>query len=357
MKFLYFNCLAHPPRPKGNALNTINEYLMYLNIAETQQKSTTNPQLKEQATSFERVQQVRSTLGRSNSKMAITVNYILHKCDFHQGNFFESETTMAKKLCVSRRTVQRAVAFVRSLFMVRRKRRFNRSNVYALAQWIRQESIIDQLADILPGLRNLLCLTILIPTAMWYHPRANAGRQEFGALYYIRSYEDLKIDSNRINNHTTKRIYDQEQDKTLQRGYCKPKTMQSYAVVDKNPLSSHTTEAIEYQKPVLQKEKTNNMAMYRLVDLVYGSVTDIGVRSGHLQEEDTKKLHNYDNRKAVSEFKEFMKDRYERLQETVNALPLTDEKKKEIIQQQLKQYTDRLPINDRMRLEAEGFTL
>jgi hypothetical protein len=234
---------------------------MYYNPTENQEKYPTNPQL--------RVQQVRSTLGRSNSKMAIAVNYILHKCDFHQGNFFESEITMAKNLGVSRRTIQRAVAFVRSLLMVRRKRRFNRSNVYTLAQWIRQESIIDQLADILPGLRNLLCLTILMPTAMWYHARANAGQREFGALYYIRSYEDLKCmhvlehketvneDKNITNEaqkkkddalqwllaeieKNTKKLQQESREKKLQQESCESPTMQS-VIVDTNPLSPHTS--------------------------------------------------------------------------------------------------------------------
>lgn len=342
---------------------------MYLNIAETQQKSTTNPQL--------RVQQVRSTLGRSNSKMAIAVNYILHKCDFHQGNFFESEQTIAKNLGVSRRTVQRAVAFVRSLFMVRRKRRFNRSNVYSLAQWIRQESIIDQLADILPGLRNLLCLTILMPTAMWYHSRANAGQQEFGALYYIRSYEDLKCmhalehkdtvsEDKSITNEAQKKKDDalqwllaeiEKNTKKLQQESCESPTMQA-VIVDKKPLSSHNKIASEDQKTILQEESTNPMAMYRLRDLVINATADIGLRRGFLQVKEPDIPNNvYEKPRAVFEFKEFVRDRLPRVIDDVNALSLPEEKRKEIIKNQLRIYQDSLTANDCLQLRCEGYPI
>lgn len=167
------------------------------------------------------VNEIRDELKTSGPKSLIVFNYIVHKCDFHNDNFYESEHTIAKNAGCSVRTVKRVVALSRRLFMVKRIRRFNNSNIYSIPQWIRQPHIVDQLADLLPGLRNLLCLSILIPAAVWYQPRSNAGEWTHGPLYSTKLYKDLK-NVNVIEHKVTKN--EEEEHKNLQGGSCKRDT-------------------------------------------------------------------------------------------------------------------------------------
>lgn len=113
-----------------------------------------------------------------------TINLVVSQALYFKGNYYESEATIAARLGVSLRTVNRAISKARGLGIILRRRRFNNSNVYAVNPELRNPEIIDELASVLPALRNLLCLSFLIPLSMILNPAPAHARQNPGVLYF-----------------------------------------------------------------------------------------------------------------------------------------------------------------------------
>ena len=126
---------------------------------------------------------------KPNSKLNYVNNYIINQCQFFHNNFYESEATIARKMGCNESTVKRSVRLMRSLGIIKRRRRFDGirtySNVYSLNPAIRTPYWVDQLASHLPALRNLLCLSFLLPTMVWCQKASDHCIQRNDRLYSI----------------------------------------------------------------------------------------------------------------------------------------------------------------------------
>ena len=287
---------------------------------------------------------------KTNSKLKI-INYVLNQCLYYKDNYYESEFTIAKRMGISVRTVNRIIALAKSLGLIKRKRRINNSNIYSINPALRDPYIIDQLASVLPALRGLLCLSILIPLTTIYEAPSRRCAQKFGVQY--KKEEDLNVQSK------CKTVYLSTKKEGLlgTREAQAPDAFKKYEKREELKGDLRSQDIVQsalvcYNKaysPHKQCE-SNAMAMYKLGDLVESTLQidmqKFCAETGH-----------YNNNKAAREFKEFVTERLPRLKESLASLDLTSAKKSEIVQRQLQSYIDNLNLDDRLLLRSEGFPI
>ena len=223
-----------------------------MNISQNQEKHTSPSKTPPKLQAIKNI--------KTHSKQNYVVNYLLNQIQFFKDRCYESEDTIARKLGCSVSTVVKAIRIARQSGLVIRRRRFNQSNVYRLNPLCRTESFIDEFAAQLPALRNLLCLSFLMPTMAWLKPATDHTMPENYRLYYKRSYllnpdpvpEPVSLCTMQALNvevYPTKPIPDrtgsgcrtinEERDKNLKREVCNPSnneraTYMKYDFLQKN---------------------------------------------------------------------------------------------------------------------------
>lgn len=162
---------------------------MYQDQKKNQALNQTNP--KEICTSI-------NNFGRK--KLAI-YNYIVNQLLYYKGNYYESEITISAKLGVSRYYVCEVIRALRLEGLLKYRRRFNNSNVYKLPEILKDQTVVDSLADLLPALRNVLCFSILLNCYAIANPflpsqKAFAGKTQpiLNNEYLLRNNSDCTLD-------------------------------------------------------------------------------------------------------------------------------------------------------------------
>lgn len=293
---------------------------------------------------------------KTNSELKV-INLVINQCQYYSNNYYESEVTIAVRLGRSVRTVCRAITRAKELGLIRIKRRINNSNIYSLNPELRNPSILEELASVLPALRGVLCLSILIPMAAICKPATRRCLPENGVQYNIK--EDLNKTKRNVSNTLTTKKEDISYDRSFKnRKYRKEQELK--VDMHNQMLAQNHHKSYNYTYKAEIQTQGNSVAMYRLRDKLIDTVYDVGVRSGHIDVESIKNRTHatvYENNATVFEFKEFITERLPRLKESIAQLDLTPAKKEEIINRQLQVYRDRLHFKDCLQLRAEGFPI
>lgn len=325
-----------------------------MNIPAARKKATktTNPQRSTK--SYQNIQKdvinpIRTAFPRSSGKESCVINYMVQKIIFYgdtfNSMFLESIETIARNCQCSSRTVDKALAKMRSLRMVKRQRRFNSSSIYKLADWLRDVSVIDSLADILPGLRNLLCVSILFPFAMWYQPAANAANQKKCVLYKILNKEFIKKrDQDQKNGHD----YDTFKNKFLnEEGECDKKQEQTTKTLQRETIN-HRNEAIKLK---------NGVGLKSLAELLGLKPRSVSESVHVLDDMPIISAPKYDYDKSKADYLQFYNERLPRLKTDLAPLSLSDQQKHDVIYKQICAYSKNLHPDDIKQLAAEGYIL
>jgi DNA-binding Lrp family transcriptional regulator len=251
------------------------------------------------------------------NRILTVINMVVNQCLYYNNNYYESEATMAKKLSISPRTVCRALKKARELGIIKRKRRINNSNVYFLNQGLRNPTIIDELASVLPALRGLLCLSFLIPLTILCQPAPKKPFQENGEQYkdkvYLTSSLSLSLETS-----------------TKEWRWSGP----GAAAVFANRGEEDPEKSLQGE---LHSENTGQGLVKFAEQLVQH------IRTGYACEE------------TALEFKEFVDERLPRLAEMLEKTPYDMAHRQEIIERQLQSYRDRLHFKDKAKLRSEGY--
>jgi DNA-binding Lrp family transcriptional regulator len=284
---------------------------------------------------------------KPRSKLNLVCNFMINQRLFFESKgckFFASEATIAKTIGCSIRTVATAVRLLQDAGIMQRIRRFAHgktySNVYELRPHMRSDSIIEELAPYLPALRNLLCLSMLMPVMAWLKPATENHRPENCTLYLKTKYllEPLQKKESILAGGMP----------TLPGGVPPDSGWSGSGNGSKTEIEGGISISPEQNKP----KPVQNQWLRTTKD------------QESLKQDLLKPFQNqnqtrfdYINPKSVADYKEFMTQRLPKLKQNLAGLGMDDMRQAEVIDKQIKAYTNELHYRDREALLKEGFKL
>jgi hypothetical protein len=193
---------------------------------------------------------------------------------------------------------------------------------------MRSDSIIEELAPYLPALRNLLCLSILIPIMAWLKPVSEQRQQENGTLYSNTKYL-LRSLSYR----------------------------ESYLGLENTPVGA---KPIDNERATIKKIEPKPESSQSPEQQELKQVQDTGLRQLKdqiLQQESCRSITNrsYIDNRAVLDYKEFIEQRLPKLEQSLMLIEKDYNRRSEIIERQVSVYRNKLNRYDIEQLRNEGF--